>query len=215
MSESERLSRAFYDALGADGLAARTTPEWNAAIVARLVESIPPGARVLDVGCGYGRISLPLAEKGYRVDAIDLSPTLVAAARRSAAALDLAIDFRVGAMTDLPYPASAFDTVLCLWSAFHELLARDEQRAALGEMWRVTAPGGFVLIEGPQADGQGRITQEIVEGLPNAHYRHDEPSLRELCEEAGIGSFKIYGDEWAGRTRLFLRLEKPSSYRRA
>jgi SAM-dependent methyltransferase len=209
MSESERLSRAFYEALGAEGLAARTTPEWNAAIVARLVESIPPGARVLDVGCGYGRVSLPLAEGGYRVDGIDLSPTLVAAAREATAARNVAIDYRAGSMTALPYPASAFDAVLALWSAFHELLDRDEQRAALAEMWRVTAPGGFVLIEGPLADGRGRITQDIVEGLPNAHYRHDEASFRGLCAETHIGSFRIYEDEWAGRTRLFLRLEKP------
>ncbi len=211
MSESERLSRAFYEALGAEGLAARTTPEWNEAIVSRLVESIPPGSRVLDVGCGYGRTSLPLAEKGYRVDAVDLSPTLVAAARESAAALGVPIDLRVGSMIALPYPARAFDAVLCLWSAFHELLERDEQSTALTEMWRVTAPGGFALIEGPRGDGRGRITQEIVEGLPNAHYRHDDASLRELCIDARIESFKIYEDEWAGRTRLFLRLEKPAS----
>ena len=159
------------------------------------------------MGCGCGRISVALAEKGYRVDAIDLSPTLVAAAREAAAARVVAIDFRVGSMTALPYPPSAFDAVLCLWSAFHELLERDEQRAALAEMWRVTAPGGFVLIEGPLADGRGRVTQDIVEGLPNAHYRHDEASLRELCRDTHIGSFRIYEDEWAGRTRLFLRLE--------
>jgi SAM-dependent methyltransferase len=211
MSESERLSLAFYAALGAEGLAARTSPEWDAAIVARVVEMLPPRARVLDVGCGYGRVSIPLASRGYRVEGIDLSPVLVEAARTAADAQGLAIDFRVGSMTKLPYPSASFDALLCLWSVFHELLDRREQVAALTEMWRVIAPGGFGLIEGPPWNGAGRIKQEIVAGLPNAHYRHDERSFRDLCEVVGIDGFRTYEADWAGRTRLFLRLERPES----
>ena len=211
MSESERLSLAFYAALGAEGLAARTSPEWDAAIVASLTEMLPPGARVLDVGCGYGRVLLPLAASGYRVDGIDLSPVLVEAAWRAAEAQGLEIEFSVGSMTKLPYASAAFDAVLCLWSAFHELLQRSEQVAAIAEMWRVTAPGGFTLIEGPRADAAGRITQEIVAGLPQEHYRHDERSFRDLCEITGIDGYRIYEADWAGRARLFLRLERPES----
>jgi SAM-dependent methyltransferase len=209
MSESERLSLAFYAALGAEGLAARTTPEWDAAIVARLAEMLPLRARVLDVGCGYGRVSIPLAANGYRVDGIDLSPVLVEAARTAAEAQGLAIDFRVGSMTNLPYASATFDAVLSLWSAFHELLERPEQVAAIAEMSRVTAPGGFGLIEGPRAPAAGRITQELVSGLPQQHHRHDQRSFRELCDAAGIDGYRIYEADWGGRNRLFLRLEKP------
>jgi 2-polyprenyl-3-methyl-5-hydroxy-6-metoxy-1,4-benzoquinol methylase len=155
-------------------------------------------------------VSIPLAASGYRVDGIDLSPVLVEAARTAAEAQGLEIDFRVGSMTKLPYASATFHTVLCLWSAFHELLERPEQVAAIAEMWRVTAPGGFGLIEGPRAHTAGRITQEIVAGLPQEHYRHDERSFGNRCEAAGVDGYRIYEADWAGRTRLFLRIEKPS-----
>jgi len=48
-----------------------------------------------------------------------------------------------------PYPSSAFEAVICLWSAFYELLEEEEQKEAISEMWRVLRPGGFALIERP------------------------------------------------------------------
>lgn len=45
------------------------------------VINLPPGARVLDVGCGAGRHSLELARRGYRPFGVDISPGLIEVAR--------------------------------------------------------------------------------------------------------------------------------------
>jgi ubiquinone/menaquinone biosynthesis C-methylase UbiE len=212
MSESERLSRRFYAALGAGQLAARTHPESDAQIVDALEAMLPGRSRVLDVGCGFGRVSLPLAERGHRVDGLDLTPELIIEAQRRAAELGLDVRFTQGSMRSLPYEADSFDAVLALWSYFHELLEEDEQVHALAEMWRVVAPGGFVLVEGPlprdpiPAD---RVARDLVEGLAHVQFVHDETTLRRACKKAGIPSPEVFAAEWAGRLRLFLRLEKP------
>ena len=103
VAKSEEISRAFYAQLGADGLANRTRPEWNEQIVAAVIDMLPTVARVLDVGCGYGRVALPLSHAGYEVEGIDLAPNLIEAARRAADAEGARINFTVGSMTRLPY----------------------------------------------------------------------------------------------------------------
>jgi SAM-dependent methyltransferase len=223
MSRSEEISRAFYAQLGAEGLANRTAPEWDRSIVARLTEILPLESRVLDVGCGYGRVTLPLAQAGYEIEGIDLSENLIDAARRVADAKRLPIVFTVGSMTSLPYAPASYDAVVSLWSSFNELLEEEEQGRALREMWRVLRPGGFALIEGPlyeeptdsdiesgrRRGQEHRIAWMYVEGILRPHYAHDARSLRRACDAAGVSAFQVFEDEWAGRRRLFLRLDKP------
>jgi len=64
---------------------------------------IPPGARLLDAGCGSGRTLDELARRG-RVAGVDTSPEAVAAARRRGHR-----DVRVARVEDLPFPDGAFD----------------------------------------------------------------------------------------------------------
>jgi SAM-dependent methyltransferase len=136
VSQSEEISRAFYAQLGAEGRAARTRPEWDEKIVAARRVAAARRARARR-GCGYGRIALPLARAGHAIDGLDLSEGLIDAARRSAAASAAQCSFTTGSMTSLPYPAESFAAVICLWSAFHELLAVGEQTRAIGELARV------------------------------------------------------------------------------
>ena len=225
VSQSEEISRSFYAQLGADGLANRTRPEWDEKIIAAVIEMLPQDARVLDVGCGYGRIALPLARAGFEVEGLDLSENLIEAARRAADAEGLRGGFRVGSMTSLPYPSESFDAAICLWSAFNELLEEDEQTRAIREMWRVLRPGGVGVVEGrPYTEPSGsdiesgarrgpehRVEWGFVEGILNPHYRHDERSFRRICDAAGVARFRVFERDWGGRQRLFLRIDKPSS----
>jgi SAM-dependent methyltransferase len=223
-AQSEEISRAFYAELGAEGLANRTRPDWDEQIVDAVIEMLPAEARVLDVGCGYGRVALPLARAGYELEGLDLSGNLVEAARRAASAENLRIAFTVGSMTSLPYAPASFDSVICLWSAFWEVLDEESQVKTVSEMWRVLRAGGFALIEGPpyeepcEAEIESgmrrgpdhRIAWWFVEDILDPHYLHDERSLAHVCEAAGVSRFAVFERDWAGRQRLFLRLDKPS-----
>ena len=180
------------------------------------------GQRVLDVGCGCGRIAIPLAEAGYDVTRLDHSDALLMAARERADAANVEVRWIRESMCRMPLPDDSFDVVICLWSAFNELLEEEEQIAAVKEMHRVLRPGGWALIEGPVftpattaeiASGkrngpENRISMDVVAGLPNPHYCHDRKSLAYIIERAVIAPCQIYTEEWAGRPRRFLRIER-------
>jgi SAM-dependent methyltransferase len=186
---------------------------------------LPEHGRVLDVGCGYGRIALPLARAGYAVHGLDLSPSMIEPARAVADAEGLVVGWAVASMTNLPYASESFDAVICLWSAFNELLEEDEQVRTIAEMWRVLDGGGFAFIEGrpyeepspaeiesgTRSGPEHRIEWSLVEGILNPHYRHDERSFQRICESAGVQRFQMFEREWAGRQRLFLRLDKAAA----
>ena len=75
------------------------------------------GRRVLEIGCGDGRLTLRLASLGARVVALDPEATRVRAARRSLPRrLARRIEYRVGRAERLPYRAHEFDCVVFAWA---------------------------------------------------------------------------------------------------
>ena len=106
---------------------------------------IKAGQKVLDVPCGDGRLSIPLATAGCPVVGIDLQPRLIETANIEAARLKVPFEGRVGDMRDLPW-FDEFDAAVCFWTSFGYFDA-DDDRAFLEAVWRSLKPGAPFLIE--------------------------------------------------------------------
>jgi ubiquinone/menaquinone biosynthesis C-methylase UbiE len=96
---------------------------------------------VLEVAVGTGR-NLEFYPSGVRLTGIELSPAMLALARRRAVDLGRQIALFLGDAQALPFANAAFDTVVCTLS----LCSIPDDRAAIIEMSRVLRPGGRLLL---------------------------------------------------------------------
>lgn len=100
-------------------------------------------ARVLDYGCGYGRLMAELSDAGFAdVSGVDLSPALIARGRRLRPDLDFAV---LESPPVLPCPPASYDVVL-LFAVLTCVPDDDAQRALVAELKRVLAPGGLLYL---------------------------------------------------------------------
>jgi ubiquinone/menaquinone biosynthesis C-methylase UbiE len=108
---------------------------------------LQPSDRVLDVGCGPGRLAIAFAERvgpSGSVDGIDAAVEMINRANSLARKRGVAATFQVALAQQLPFPDATFDAVACTLALHH--VAEDDQRTAVGEMYRVLKPYGRLLI---------------------------------------------------------------------
>jgi SAM-dependent methyltransferase len=138
---------SFFEGVVVDMWVQAVPPEHTvreADSVARML-GVPAGASVLDVPCGAGRVALSLAERGYRMTAVDSSAEFLARARSSAGAEQVVWEKRD--MRDLPWPG-AFDGAFCVGNSFGYL--DDEGNAAFLRAVRAALrPGARFVLETP------------------------------------------------------------------
>jgi SAM-dependent methyltransferase len=99
----------------------RARPAYPPALFDHLAElaGIGPGCRVLEIGCGTGQVTVPLAERGCQIVAVELGANMASVAQRNLARFPL-VEVIVAAFEQWPLPSEPFDVVVAA-TAFHWL----------------------------------------------------------------------------------------------
>ena len=178
----------FWDKIaGLYDLAEFTNARVNAAARKRVGELVPAGARVLDCAAGTGEFSLAAARRAGSVLCTDQSLPMLDKARKKAEKRGLAnITFAQRDITALPDPDGSFGVVI----AGNVLHLLDAPEIAVRELWRVTAPGGRLILptylQGKVGAAYGTMIK-IYQGV-GFHYEHafTPETYREFLERLGL-----------------------------
>jgi SAM-dependent methyltransferase len=185
----------------------------NSAEGAQLREALketPPGARILDIGAGYGIVAIYLSCLGYRVTAVEPSPDLCAYIDRLAQLFAIQLDiYNVTAECLDRLPANAFDA--CMFNA--SLHHCDDPVQALRHCHRLLPPGGkLFLLNEPLLQffrSKTWFVRQIAEGkLVTGDYGGNEHTYyhHEYLAMLGVAGFRDIRDQ------ISLRYVQPKSY---
>ncbi|WP_160132716.1 class I SAM-dependent methyltransferase [Halococcus salsus] len=139
---SRRDVRETYDRIGGHFSRTREHP-WPA--VERFVEAADRVDRGLDLGCGNARHAEVMTERVERVVGVDLSRSVLDAARERRRERGFAVDLCQGDATALPIAPRSVGLAVYI-AAVHHLPSRDARLASLDELARVLTPGGRALV---------------------------------------------------------------------
>jgi SAM-dependent methyltransferase len=131
--------------------------EHEVEVVWRVLE-LEPGADVLDLACGHGRIANRLAARGARVTGLDSSTLFLDLARRNAAERRVDVEYVEGDMRSLPW-RDRFDAIL-IWFTSFGYFRDDENRTVLAEARDALRPGGRLAVELNHLTALARVWQE-------------------------------------------------------
>ncbi len=138
---------AFYDRVAPLYDQRYAHPQAYTALQAAWLARVLPPGRVLDLGCGTGRMLGPLARAGYRPVGLDCSSGMLARARAKHPRLPLV---RARAEQGLAFASACFSGVICLHGTLIHLGRGEQLAGVLSEAHRVLAPGGVLVLELPQ-----------------------------------------------------------------
>jgi ubiquinone/menaquinone biosynthesis C-methylase UbiE len=132
----------FYDWENARTLGRRDIPFWRHV-------ALDAGGPVLELGCGTGRVALPLGRAGVPLVGIDRSGPMLARARRRVARTRLGRPVRLvrGDIRALPFPTGAFSMVMAPYGVLQSLLRERDLAATLAAVHGVLQPGGTFGVE--------------------------------------------------------------------
>ncbi|MFQ6028986.1 MAG: class I SAM-dependent methyltransferase [Dehalococcoidia bacterium] len=123
--------------------------------------NLPAGSRVLDLGCGAGRASVELLQRGFDLEGVDISEDMVNLARQNAeqAGFTGSFNFQVGDAENLPFEDSSFDLIVSIGMLGVGPVTWG--RSVMAELHRIVKPGGHVALTYPNMLSIGHAFSKI------------------------------------------------------
>jgi SAM-dependent methyltransferase len=138
---------------------------------------------IADIGCGTGATTRIFSDLGRDVVGIDLSPNMIAEARR----LNPDLSFQVGSMTNLDFDDGHFGGVCAWYSVIH--IPDESLHAVFSEFCRVLRPGGFALVAFQVGDQPRTFKEMFGEQVSLTFYRRQPDTVALLLDEAGLAPY--------------------------
>lgn len=173
----------------------QTTPK----IVSFLLSILPKG-RVLDLGCGDGRITKELLKAGYEAIGVDYSADMLAQAGEG--------PYVQGDMRELDV-SEQFDSVISIFTSFGYFDDREDDKRVVANVYRALKPGGvFVLDLTPTKSDDEFVTIKHEDGdtvIEGRYRQYSENAARSLLKEAGFNEPNVY---WRYSTQILAQEPK-------
>jgi len=144
-----------------------------------ILDTLPPGASLLELGCGAGVPTTKRLAERFAVTGVDISARQIERARANVPHAT----FLNADMTAVDFPSASFDAVVAFYSIIH--VPREEHGPLLRAIVSWLGPGGW-LVAAMGARGDSGTIEDDWLGTPMFFSHHDTATNRRLVEEAGL-----------------------------
>ena len=169
----------------------------------------PSAKKILDIGCGAGRTTIPLAREGHTVTGSDISLPMVRQARSLNRFDPVEATWSVSDATDLPFASSVFDGALFSYNGIELVPGLEGKTRVLQEVWRVLRPGGHLIFTTHALEAFNRFASFRLRQLIRFGYAR---IFGRPIEEMEVG--EVVYDPEQNLEVYYMQIVSPRTYRR-
>ena len=150
---------------------------------------LSPGSKVLDAGAGSGYVAIHMAEKGLKVQAIDITPLHVEEAKRNikTSGLQDSVSIAIGDYHDLSqFSNASFDGIYTMETFVHA----DDPVKVLKNFHRLLRPGGVLVHNEADFNRNSPLLQDVLR-LSHCQNTLEEGALKQMLEEVGFANVQV------------------------
>lgn len=201
---NKEIVKAGYNSIADRYLASRTLFSEDVRLLGEMTRLLPPGASILDAGCGAGIPIARLLSSTFKVTGVDFSESQIERAKRNVPEAT----FICQDMTALEFPEGCFDAICSYYAIIH--IPREEHPALFRKFHRILKAFGLALLCVGAEDLQDDIDENYL-GTRMYWSHYDAGTYLTMLQECGfriVWSKRVADETCSGAGHLFVLAQK-------